>query len=169
MNEVATAKADAAADATFTKFVGSLGVMSSFNRLGARWTGGDYRLMTEILRDEWGFEGLVICDYKTDNAFMHSKQMLYAGNDLILASLENLMWTNPDSSNEEDVTILREATHNILYAVANSNSLNVKVIDYQTEWWIIAVFVLDAVAAVAIAVWGFFAIKGMNAKKSKKI
>ncbi len=165
LNEVATAKADAAADATFTKFVGSLGVMSSFNRLGARWTGGDYRLMTEILRDEWGFEGLVICDYKTDNAFMHSKQMLYAGNDLILASLENLMWTNPDSSNEEDVTILREATHNILYAVANSNSLNVKVIDYQTEWWIIAVFVLDAVAAVAIAVWGFFAIKGMNAKK----
>ncbi len=143
-------------------FVGSLGVMSSFNRIGARWTGGDYRLMTEILRGEWGFEGLVICDYKTDNSFMHAKQMLYAGNDLILASLENLMWTNPDENNVEDVMILRQAAHNILYTVANSNSLNVKVTGYQTEWWIIATYALDIVAALGIAVWGFFALRKLN-------
>ncbi len=159
-----TAVATATADG-ITEYVGSMGIMSSFNRIGARWTGGDYRLMTTILRDEWGFEGLVICDYKTDNSFMHSKQMVYAGNDLILASLENLMWTNPDKDNAEDVMALRTATHNILYAVANSNSLNVKVIGYQTEWWITATYVLDAVAAVAILVWGFFAIKGYLAKK----
>ena len=36
-----------------TQFVGSKGVMSSFNRIGTIWTGGDYRLMTEILRNEW--------------------------------------------------------------------------------------------------------------------
>ena len=34
----------------------------------------------------WGFKGLVIHDYKTDNIFMDSRQMLYAGNDLILTS-----------------------------------------------------------------------------------
>jgi len=34
----------------------------------------------------WGFKGLVIYDYKTDNIFMDSRQMLYAGNDLILTS-----------------------------------------------------------------------------------
>lgn len=47
--------------------------MSSFNRIGTRWTGGDYRLMTEILRGEWGFEGLVISDYKTQN-FMDARR-----------------------------------------------------------------------------------------------
>lgn len=31
--------------------------MTSFNRIGTRWTGGDYRLLTEILRNEWGFNG----------------------------------------------------------------------------------------------------------------
>lgn len=56
-----------------TQYIGTRGVMSSFNRIGTRWTGGDYRLMTEILRGEWGFEGLVISDYKTQN-FMDARR-----------------------------------------------------------------------------------------------
>lgn len=142
-----------------TEYSGTTGIMSSFNRIGLKWTGGDYRLMTSILRDEWGFEGLVICDYKSGEVFMDAKQMLYAGNDLILASVTSFMWTNPDSNSAEDVTILRQASHNILYAVANSNSVNVKVIGYQTEWWKIMIVVLDVVAVLAIAVWGLFVFK----------
>ncbi len=140
------------------------GVMSSFNRIGTVWTGGDYRLMTEILREEWGFEGLVISDYKTDNAVMNSRQMLYAGNDLILASLDNLLWTDCDFSSPQDVTILRNSSHNILYVVANSNSMNVDIVGYNTEWWITTLYVVDAVAVVALAVWGVFVIR-KNVKK----
>ena len=44
--------------------------MTSFNRIGTRWTGGDYRLLTEILRNEWGFNGLVICDFNTIPQYM---------------------------------------------------------------------------------------------------
>ncbi len=152
--EVASAKADG-----LTEFKGSMGIMSSFNRIGTKWTGGDYRLMTEILRNEWGFEGLVICDYKTTDDFMKSKQMLYAGNDLILASLTPLMWTDADKNSKEDVTILRQASHNILYAVANSNSINVRVIGYQTEWWILAIYAVDVVGVLALALWGFLAFR----------
>ena len=47
----------------------SRGLMTSFNRIGQKWTGGDYRLCTEILRDEWGFKGTVICDFNTHNSF----------------------------------------------------------------------------------------------------
>ncbi len=61
------------------------GIMSSFNRIGTMWTGGDYRLLTEILRDEWGFEGMVICDFNTIPQYMNSRQMAYAGGDLNLA------------------------------------------------------------------------------------
>ena len=146
------------------KFVGTKGVMPSFNRIGTVWTGGDYRLMTEILREEWGFEGLVISDYKTDNAVMNSRQMLYAGNDLILASLDNLLWTDCDFSSPQDVTILRNSSHNILYVVANSNSMNVDIVGYNTEWWITTLYVVDAVAVVALAVWGVFVIR-KNVKK----
>lgn len=40
------------------------GVMTSFNRIGATWTGGSHALIQQLLRDEWGFNGLII----TDNA-----------------------------------------------------------------------------------------------------
>ena len=159
--EVSTAKADG-----LTAYKGTTGIMSSFNRIGTRWTGGDYRLMTEILRNEWGFNGLVICDYKTDNSFMNSRQMLYAGNDLILASLQNLFWTDPSATSAQDVTILRNASHNILYTVANSNSVNVKVLGYRMAWWKMALIGVDAVAVIALAVWGIVKIR--KAKKMKK-
>lgn len=155
--EVASAKADG-----ITEYEGTTGIMSSFNRIGTRWTGGDYRLMTEILRGEWGFRGLVICDYKTDNSFMDARQMLYAGNDLILASLPSLMWQDADQNNQQDMAILRQASKNILYTVANSNSVNAEIIGYRVEWWITATIVLDCVVAVGIAVWGFFAIRSVN-------
>lgn len=140
------------------EYKGTTGMMSSFNRIGTRWTGGDYRLMTTIIRGEWGFKGLVISDYKTDNTVMNSRQMLYAGNDLILASLDELRWNDSNSSSKEDMYVLRNAAHNILYAVANSNSINVDVIGYSLEVWAIILIVVDVVAAVCIVVWGFFAV-----------
>ncbi len=162
--EVASAKQDGVEE-----YKGSMGIMSSFNRIGTKWTGGDYRLLTEILRGEWGFEGLVICDYKTSNSVMDSRQMLYAGNDLILTSMPEYMWQDASSSSAEDVNILRQAAHNILYTVANSNSVNVKVIGYRTEWWITATIVVDCVAFVGLAVWGFFAIRGALRKQKTSV
>ena len=60
----------------------SLGIMSSFNRIGTVWAGGSYELLTEILRNEWGFRGMVITDYA--NAYMNPDQMIRAGGDMWL-------------------------------------------------------------------------------------
>ena len=40
----------------------SLGLMSSYNRLGMMETAASYPLLTEVLRDEWGFKGSIISD-----------------------------------------------------------------------------------------------------------
>ena len=40
----------------------SLGLMSSYNRLGNMETAASYPLLTEVLRDEWGFKGSIISD-----------------------------------------------------------------------------------------------------------
>ena len=141
-----------------TAYRGTIGIMSSFNRIGNKWAGGDYRLLTEILRGEWGFRGLVICDYKTSNTVMNSRQMLYAGNDLILTSRADCQWNDVSSSDAKDLTVLQTATKNILYTVANSNSIQMDIIGYRTEWWIIMIIVIDCVIPVLLAVWGFFAI-----------
>lgn len=142
-------------------------IMSSFNRIGTRWTGGDYRLLTEILRDEWGFRGTVICDYNTGAICMNVKQMVYAGGDLNLATDSNSAWS-PDRSSAADVTVLRKAVKNILYTVANSNAINNLNYRYELAVWKILLIVINAAVAAGLIVWGVFAVRGaLKAAKSK--
>ena len=42
-------------------------VMCSYNRVNGEYASESYRLLTEILRDEWGFEGVVVSDWGAVN------------------------------------------------------------------------------------------------------
>ena len=55
-------------------------IMSSFNRIGPTWAGGNYNLLTEVLREEWGFKGFVLTDYEV-SSYMGTTQCLAAGGD----------------------------------------------------------------------------------------
>ncbi|MCE7992471.1 MAG: glycosyl hydrolase [Roseivirga sp.] len=46
---------------------GATTVMTSFNELDGLPASGNHYLMTEILRDEWGFDGFVVTDYTAIN------------------------------------------------------------------------------------------------------
>lgn len=129
-------------------------VMSSFNRIGTTWTGGDYRLLTQVLREEWGFVGAVICDFNT-NPHMDTRQMAYAGGDLNLATTPK-PWV--DSSNATDVTILRQCTKNTLYLLAHSNFLNAEIIGYTMPLWRLLVAIIEPVIFVGLGVWGAIVI-----------
>lgn len=111
------------------------GIMSSFNRIGTRWTGGDYRLLTEILRNEWGFNGLVICDFNTIPQYMIPRMMFYAGGSLDLATQQSAMWTDCDTSDAGDAIVLMRAVKDVMYALVNSNAMNAEVIGYNPPIW----------------------------------
>ena len=55
-------------------------IMSSYNRINGTQTSGSYQLLTEILRNEWGYEGFVMTDFRTQN--VSHAQEIEAGNDL---------------------------------------------------------------------------------------
>lgn len=131
-------------------------IMSSFNRIGTVWAGGDYRLLTKILRDEWGFNGTVISDFNT-NDYMNCRQMAYAGGDLNLATINT--WDDFDANSASDVTILRRCVKNILYTTANSNAMNIADSNYVLPYWQIILFAIDFAFIVAIVVWGFFVVR----------
>lgn len=42
-------------------------VMNSYNRLNGTYVGEDHRILTDILRDEWGFDGYVVSDWGAVN------------------------------------------------------------------------------------------------------
>lgn len=141
-------------------------VMSSFNRIGTRWTGGDYRLCTEILRDEWGFQGTVLCDFNTIPAYMNSRQMAYAGGDLNLATLP-VSWC--DESSAADVYVLRQNIKNTLFAFVNSNAMNGEVIGYETPYWVIGLIALDCVVVVGLIAWGVVVFLKQRRNKNDQV
>ena len=152
------------------------GLMTSFNRIGTEWAGGSYRLVTTILKKEWGFVGSVICDFHTD-FYMDSKQMLYAGGDLNLCA-DDEQWLQTSGvydtpyvkkSDAKDVNLLRQAAHNNLYALANSAMLKVDIIGYKTVWWKIAFRALEIAIPVCLAGWGFAVIFTALCKKEDPV
>lgn len=143
----------------------SSAIMSSFNRVGTVWTGGCYELLTEILRDEWGFEGMVVTDYA--NSYMNPDQMIRAGGDISLFQDQQPSAKGTSSH----FTALYKATKNILYTVANSNAMNGMgegiVYYYALPYWKIVLIVADVAVVAACAVWGFFAIRKSRKKAHK--
>lgn len=96
-------------------------VMSAYNYIGPVWAGGNPALLQTVLRDEWGFQGVVISDYFGDYGYMNGDQAISNGNDLMLSTLGRFGATPTRTSTASDLAILRQANKNILYTVANSN------------------------------------------------
>lgn len=62
-------------------------VMCAYNKLNAIWCSENRFLLTEILRKEWGFEGLTVSDW---GAVHHPLRALKAGMDLIMPQRRTL-------------------------------------------------------------------------------
>ena len=129
------------------------GMMTSMNYIGAMWTSLNYPLCTQVLRNEWGFEGVVITDSATpeQNQFNNAME---AGNDYWLTFMRTSI---PDKTSAEAQWAIRNAVHNMCYALVNSNYMQnsgpAQEIAFRTSPWRIAVYVVDAVFAV-LAVGG---------------
>lgn len=100
------------------------GLMTAFNRIGATWVGGDYDLITGIVRTEWGFDGWIITDNADTGVFMNAGQMIEAGADSKLtASDPTDTWTF-DENDPVQYRYARDAVHHLLYVMANTHCMN---------------------------------------------
>lgn len=122
-------------------------IMSSFNRLGTLWAGADNALLNTVLRDEWGFEGMVITDYNYQ-WYMDADQAIRNGGDLMLTPVgrePSQLSTNTNTGRQA----LRQATKNILYTVANSAATDA--FNKAFPWWLLAYVVVTALVLLSIA------------------
>lgn len=127
-------------------------IMSAYNRIGTVWSGGQYGLQTDILRNEWGFRGAVESDYYGGSAYMDPDLGLRAGNDLMLNTFADGNLT--DTSSATGVKAMRNAAHNVLYMVVNSNAMQGIVsgssVSYKMAGWQKALLCGDIVAAIVV-------------------
>ncbi|MBQ8518636.1 MAG: glycoside hydrolase family 3 C-terminal domain-containing protein [Agathobacter sp.] len=147
------------------------GIMSSMNRVGGRWIGGHEGIMTNILRDEWGYEGFVITDQTSFASFAYCdiREGLAAGNDIWLCTGQDMWQLSDEELTATVMTNARQAMHRYLYVIANSNAMNGvdkdTVVKNVLAGWQIALYVI-AVVILALDVLAFMAVRrlwtGMN-------
>lgn len=103
----------------------TLGIMSSFNRIGTTPTAESYELLTTILRNEWGFKGTVITDCVMAADTEDVNRALLAGNDIQLTFLGQTRISNDITGTVSGVKALRQATKNVLYTALESGAYGV--------------------------------------------
>jgi len=102
------------------------GAMSSFIHIGHKWSGGNPELLENVLRDEWGFVGIVSTDAVL-GGFMDLNLAIRSGNDLMLAILPTSNERYFDELYHEDpvgiTEAIRECTHNICFSILENTNL----------------------------------------------
>lgn len=144
---------------------GKLAVMSSYNYIGTQWAGGCFALLQDILRGEWGYEGMVISDYFGNYGYMDADRAVRGGTDMMLgvAGNEAIMTDHSATS----VNAMRNAVKNIFYVTVNSVAYE----DYEPDAipsWMQIMYIADAGVAVLLVLAEVLVIRGYLKKRKGK-
>ena len=139
--------------------------MSSYNYLGTEWAGGCSALLNNILRDEWGFRGMVISDYFGNYGYMDADRAVRGGTDMMLGTAGNDAIMT-DQTSATSILAMRQAVKNIFYVTVNSAAYE----DYtpgQIPSWMMVMYVVEGVVAVLLIAVEIVLIRRYMKKKSQ--
>lgn len=153
---------------------GALGMMAGMNRVGVTWAGNHKGLMTDVVRNEWDFKGIVVTDqasFPQAFPFMAIRGGLEAGTDLYLnTGTDN--WTIDDYAKNPTVMMqLRTASKHILYSVSRSLAMNgissTAKVQSITPLWQKWLYAADGLVALLVAAGAYFLIRKTKWKKEE--
>ena len=102
-----------------------LAVMSSFNFIGDIYCGANPYLLNNVLRDEWGYRGMVLTDWDGSYGYQITDNSIRNGNDIMLGFNSYESNVISDTSAASCVQALRQASKNIMYTVVNSGAYTI--------------------------------------------
>lgn len=111
---------------TYTE--GALGVMSSYNRIGAVAASANVGVQEQIMRGEWGFKGYNVTDFTGVSLKGAPKESILAGTTAFcgFGVSEEIKYWNPEalSGDREMLLAIKENIHYLLYALSHSAAMN---------------------------------------------
>lgn len=128
-------------------------IMSAFNYIGHEWAGASNALLNDVLRDEWGFRGMVLTDAALDGYnYINGDQAVRNGGDAMLNPDLAGATVIKDTESPTSILAMRQASHNVLYTVANSNIYKDGNVDESTQKWEVIFYLsLGIIIALLIA------------------
>jgi beta-glucosidase len=99
-------------------------IMTSFNKINGVFAAGNKELCEGILREEWGYEGIVVTDWGDMDIVVDGADAIAAGNDIIMPGGPPVINQVLKGYEEGRVTLkdLRTSAVRFLHFVLNSNS-----------------------------------------------
>lgn len=156
----------------------SLGTMTSYNRIGLTPSGAHYTVMTQILRNEWGFKGINLTDSSKDaTSYMYTAESIAGGTN----QFNNDAGRSDDVKtlliNDKDGYIWSLTRQNIkYYTYAYLHSFLINGLSPETEveafvpWWQKGIYALDAsVGVLTAAMFTWTAISFYKTPRDKKL
>lgn len=143
---------------------GAMSTMTAYNRVGVTAASANYALLTQTLRNEWGFKGANITDASGgQTSYMFSAEGIVAGTDMWCLDGDRYK-SFRDLVNGGDGYImqhLRKVNKRFYYAFLQTNLINGLASDTVVKdpiaWWQPTVIVIDCVfGAMALAALGLF-------------
>ena len=139
----------------------SLAMMSVFNFIGTEWGGSTSELLNNILRDEWGFRGLVLTDYFGNYGYMDADRAIRGGSDLMLGTTGNEAII--DDRSATSVIAMRQATKNSLYTIVNSGVYEEHVTNSNPKWMKI-LYAVDVVLLIILVLLEIAVVRNYRKK-----
>ena len=163
----------------------SLGIMTSYNRIGLTYAACHEVLMNDIMRKEWGYKGFIIDDALTGSnysTYSNGPSMAAAGTNIFCldgqrgSQLVDYVESTDDGN---FVKIMQESNKYIMYALlqswmgdnaaANDDLINANL----NPWWKTVVYSIDGVVigltVVSLGLYVYFDFfKGRKSKEEKK-
>lgn len=97
------------------------GLMVSYMWINGEWLGANYGLITGIVRNEWGFKGMITTDNTSGGnmKWMSASRFIYAGGDILL-SYPRLRLDNTVKTSDEGISAMKISSKHILYTIASA-------------------------------------------------
>jgi len=146
---------------------GAGAVMSAFNYIGHEWAGSSDALLNKVLRDEWGFRGMVITDYFAGFGYMDTDRTIRNGGDMALVAYESDGNILNDTESATAVSAMRQASKNIMYTVVNSRAYSEDALNQGMPSWQVAAIIINVAAAIIIILLEVLVIRRFREKSAR--